>query len=65
MYILNNVLSNILIRIDIDVNKDLVLFVKRKHFISSRVLSEDRDKILRFAKIIDVEVTILSDVSLL
>lgn len=41
------------------------LFVKREHFISPRVLSEDRDKILiliddRFAGTTGVEVTILA-----
>ena len=41
-------------------NKGLVLFVKRKHFISSRVLSEDRNRILRSAEIIDVKVNILT-----
>ena len=37
-----------------------MLFVKREHFISSHVLSEDRDRILRSAKIIGVEVSILA-----
>ena len=41
-------------------NKDLVLFVKRKYFISSYILSEDKDRILRSTKIIDVKVSILT-----
>ena len=36
----------------------------REHFISSRVLSEDRDRILRSAKIIDVKVSILTYINL-
>ena len=50
---------------DIDIDIKVSLFVKRKHFISSRVLSEDRNRVLISAKTINVEVTILSDVSLL
>ena len=40
-------------------NKDLVLFIKREHLISSRILSEDKDRILRSTKIIDVKISIV------
>ena len=41
-------------------NKDLVLFVKREHFISSRIFSEDRNRIIRSTKIISVKISILT-----
>ena len=70
VYDLNTILSKALIRFDVggfDMNEGLVLFVKREHFISPRVLSEGRGRVLKSIDIDDrsaettgVEITILA-----